>query len=82
MNDDDRLIANWCAISGTVYLVMVFAVGLILGNKIAWVLAIAAMGVNYMSYSAQLLHLRPMIPGTLVIASFMVGATAGLALLR
>lgn len=75
-------------VNSALYLVCAFAAGLTFGPRIAWQLALAAMGVTYLSYIAQMRPLfiegSPMartLASTLVCLSIVLGATAGIALL-
>jgi hypothetical protein len=85
-------------VNSALYLGSVFVAGIVTGNRLAWTLAIAAMGVTYLSYIVQTprvvpregysydptpeLRLPPhVLAVTMVMASILLGAFAGLSLL-
>lgn len=71
-----------CLLNSALFLTCVFVTGLVTGHVVARDLAIAAMGVTYLSYMAQL---RPgqtdNISIVAVALSVVLGAASGLALL-
>lgn len=70
-------------VNSAIYLVAVFYAGLTYGHPYAWKFAIAAMGVTYLSYLVQIpgREAAPTIAAILVVASILLGAAAGIALL-
>ena len=72
-------------INSALYLAAVFVAALMTGHRFAWQCAIIAMGVTYLSHVAQFtvaqLGLVTRLANWLVIASMLLGALAGLALL-
>lgn len=75
-------IARGVQINSALYLVACFVAGLVQHNPFAWRLAIAAMGVTYLSYLFQLSapNVSILNRGT-VYASIVLGICAGLSLL-
>lgn len=69
-------------LTSALYLVCVFAAGLVTGHRFAWECAIVAMGVTYGSHYVQLIPSisRDVCMGV-VAASIALGAIAGIALL-
>lgn len=69
-------------INSALYLLCAFVAGTVTGHPVAWKLALAAMGVTYLSYIAQLeSHIPRAAASWIVVASVVLGAAAGLALL-
>lgn len=70
-------------LNSALYLTAVFVAGLTTGNRHAALFAIAALGVTYLSYLAQLFTLWPrfLTADRLVFVSIALGGAAGLSLL-
>lgn len=73
-------------LNSAIYLACVFFAGIVVGDPLAWKLALAAMGVTYLSHILQLpapsgRHLPMSIMFLAVIASVVLGIAAGVALL-
>jgi hypothetical protein len=79
MTEFQRLMGLGVLLNSALYLSACFVAGLVLHNPVAWRLAIAAMGVTYLSYSLQLLgHWSSRY---VTFASIALGLLAGLSLL-
>jgi hypothetical protein len=79
MTELQRIFAFGVMLNSALYLEACFMAGLFLSNPVAWRLAIAAMGVTYLSYSTQ--FVEHWSRRYLLIASIVLGAAAGLSLL-
>lgn len=79
MTELQRIFAFGAMLNSALYLEACFMAGLFLGNPVAWRLAIAAMGVTYLSYCAAFIEHRSRY--YLLPASIVLGALAGLSLL-
>jgi len=79
-NPDRPYLVAGTILSGTVYLLGAFIAGMALDNKLAWASALAALGLNYITYSAQIAGYRPAAVFANII-SIALGLGAGLALL-
>jgi hypothetical protein len=68
-------------VNSALYLLCVFAAGLVTGHPTAWKLALIAMGVTYISHYLQLIPgvSRDLCTGV-VVASIAIGAAAGIAI--
>lgn len=81
-----RMVGVGVLLNSALYLFCAFVAGIYYGNGSAWKLALAAMGVTYLCYDAQLMtlcqgiRLRVLIPA-FTIVSMLLGLAAGLALL-
>lgn len=81
-----RLIGTGIIVNSAIYLVLVTAVAMLFGFRLVMVLAIAAAGTAYLSYSAQMLLLPQITAGNaralwwtngIVAATAALGAAAG-----
>ena len=79
-NPDRPYLIAGTILSGIIYLVAAFLAGLALDNRLAWTAALAALGINYLTYAAQIAGYRPAATA-LNIVSIALGLGAGLALL-
>ena len=79
------VVAIGVLINGPLYLAGCFIAGLLLGNAVAWCLALAGAGVTYLSYVAHFVASAgewwETAAGLLVYLSIALGIAAGLALL-
>jgi hypothetical protein len=80
-NAERRLIIAAAMISGNVYIVLVFIVGVLLNNPVAYDWAIATAAACYFSYLAQLLSRNVQVGALSVVLTIICGATAGFSLL-
>jgi hypothetical protein len=81
-----RFCAAGLMLNSALYLSGCFAAGLLLGNRFAWTLALAALGAAYLSYLAHLVteHLplqHNLYAVTLTWLSIALGVLAGVVLL-
>lgn len=67
-------------VSASLYLLMVFAAGFLLGDRVAWRAAILTMGLNYLVYVTQIAGWT-VVPQALIAASIFCGTAAGVRLL-
>lgn len=82
MNDQQRLVLISGILNSALYLTAVFVAGLVTGNKLAWLLAIATMGVIYLAVLWQMVRPNDGIGASMLVAfSVVLGATAGMALI-
>ncbi len=81
MNSDQRLLVIGLYINSALYLSGCFVAGLVTHSKPAWCCALAAAGLSYLGYYAQLMRLSSVSSGAIVVFSVAFGLAAGLALL-
>lgn len=81
MDERERCLAWGVYISAALYLAGVFAAGLAMQNAMAWKLALFTAGLNYVSYTAQIMHVPRNICFVVVLFSAVVGACAGIVLI-
>lgn len=82
MSDIQKMLANWAGINSAIYCISVFMAGIYFGNPWAWKLAIATMGICFLSYSLQMWYGGTTLVKIVVLVSITTGAVAGLSLLR
>lgn len=75
------VIAVGAIVNSALYLTFVAVAGLIWGDTLATVLAIAAMGITFLSYSTALIFGATRWKNLVAVASWLVGIAAGSALL-
>lgn len=74
------LILQGALVHGALYLILVFAGGVLENNPLAWKLAIGAAGLSYLSYAIQASAFSDA-GRFFVFLSIIVGAAAGIALI-
>ena len=75
-------LAAGAIVSANVYFVLVFVVALAASNHLAVYDDLAAVGVTYLSFAAQIMFpTRMLLGGLLVVGSIALGAAAGILLL-
>jgi hypothetical protein len=80
MTADQRLLVIGLYINSALYLTGVYWAGLIYHNNFAWKMALAAAGLSYVGYLAQVTQIPRALCGIVVGISAIVGAAAGLSL--
>lgn len=81
MNADQRLLVVGLYLNAALYLLCCFAAGLWLNQPFVSSMALAAMGVSYLAYLAQLTPFPRAACGLLVFVSVFLGALSGFAFL-
>jgi hypothetical protein len=81
MTTDERFLGIGLYINSALYLAGVFVLGLTLGHHAACKLALAAAGVSYLTYFAQISMAPRWVGFALCVWSVVFGVGAGLALL-
>lgn len=79
--DPKTLAAIGLFISSGAYLGGCIAAGLVVGNPLAWKLALLGAGLSYFTYASQLVPSQPVAQVTLMWLSILTGAAAGVVLL-
>lgn len=81
MNPDQRVLAIGAYLNGALYLIGIFVASLFVQHNFAWKLAVAAAGVSFLSYVAQVRappHADMFVRKALVACSNILGLGAGL----
>lgn len=85
LTDLQKVLANGVLLNSALYLIMCFVAGILTGNPMAWKLAVASVGLCYVSYMGQyfsgLDELYARIGQTAVACSIVSGVCSGIALL-
>lgn len=85
MTDLQKLLAAGILLNSALYLTGVVAAGLVTGNDAAWKMALAAMGLCYVSYTCQFQYgthwLYQTVGKAAVACSIVAGVAAGIFLL-
>jgi hypothetical protein len=83
MTEDQRLLVIGAYINSALYCAGVFVAGILLSHPLAWQLALATVGVTFLSYFAQLAaqYLQPWVLVAFVLITILLGIAAGVVLL-
>jgi len=79
--DPKTLAAIGLFVSSAAYLGGCVAAGLVVGNPLAWKLALLGAGLSYFTYASQLVPSNPPTQHILMWLSIVTGAAAGVVLL-
>lgn len=82
MSDLQKMLANWAGINSALYCLCIFTAGMYFNNPWAWKMAIATLGICFLSYSLQMWYGNTMLVKIVVLVSISTGTIAGLSLLR